>query len=136
MRDYANADNNPPDIAVPWLASTILPRDFVVTDSNGNLEQITTPGTSGSSQPTWATQTTNWAISAISRSANVVTVTTAATHDFQVGKAVAITGVADTSFNGTFTVTSVSSTQFSYSQSGANSRSNGGIAWHATIDKR
>ncbi len=134
VRNYVNADNSAPDVAVPWLAGTVFPRDFVVTDSNGNFEQITTSGTSGSSQPTWATQTTNWAINAISRSANVVTVTTAATHDFQVGETVSITGVADTSFNGTFTVTSVSSTQFSYSQSGANSSSNGGIAWHATID--
>ena len=114
VRDYTNADNTAPEIAVPWLASTAFPRDFVVTDSNGNFEQVTAPGTSGNSAPTWATQTTNWAISAISRSAGVVTVTTAATHDFRVGQTVAITGVADSSFNGTFTVASVSATQFTY----------------------
>jgi hypothetical protein len=134
VRDYVNADNSTPTVAPPWLASTVLPRDFVVTDSNGNFEQVVTSGTSGGSTPAWAAQTTHWAISAIARSSSVVTVTTTAVHDFQVGQSIAITGVADTSFNGNFTVASASATQFTYVQSLADATSSGGIAWHATLD--
>jgi hypothetical protein len=134
VRDYSNADNNALTVAPPWLASTILPRDFVVTDSNGNFEQVTTSGTSGGSAPAWAGQTTHWAISSISRSASVVTVTTTAPHDFQVGQTIGITGVADASFNGTFTVASVSATQFTYVQIFSDASSSGGTAWHATVD--
>ena len=134
VRDYVNADNATPQVAPPWLASTGFPRDMVIRDSNGNFEQVTTTGVSGSSAPAWATQTTNWPISTISRSTNIVTVTTAASNDFQVGQTIAITGVADSGFNGTFSVASVSATQFTYAQSAADASSSGGTAWHATTD--
>ncbi len=134
VRDYVNADNVAPTVAAPWLASTGFPRDMVISDSNGNFEQVTTPGISGNSAPAWATQTTNRAISTISRSSNIVTATTALSNDFQVGQTIAITGVADLGFNGTFTVASVSATQFTYAQSAADASSSGGTAWHATND--
>src|SRR5262249_43993243 len=66
------------------------------------------------------------------RSSNVVTITTTTAHGLSVGQAVLITGVADSSFNGYFTVVSIpSSTTFTYAQSAANSTSGGGAALYA-----
>jgi len=68
-------------------------------------------------------------IASISRSSNVVTVTTSSSNPFAVGQTVVIAGVADTTYNGSFGVTAVvSSTQFTYSESGADSSSSGGTA--------
>ena len=62
------------------------------------------------------------------RSGNVVTITTTVPHLMSVGKSVTIQGVANTSFNGTFTVTSVPSpTSFTFNQTAANASSSGGI---------
>jgi hypothetical protein len=71
------------------------------------------------------------AIKAITRKSNVVTVTLAKTYilDASVPDMVVISGVADPSFNGTFTVMKVGSgTQFRYSQPGENANSSGGSA--------
>jgi phosphoribosylcarboxyaminoimidazole (NCAIR) mutase len=59
-------------------------------------------------------------ITAISRTGNVVTVT--ANQAYRKGDSVVIAGVtgAATSFNGTFTITSVTSTTFTYAQTGGN----------------
>ena len=38
-----------------WAANTFYSIASVVVDTNGNLQQVTTGGTSGSSNPTWAT---------------------------------------------------------------------------------
>ncbi|HEX2711251.1 MAG TPA: hypothetical protein VHM88_03375, partial [Candidatus Acidoferrales bacterium] len=66
------------------------------------------------------------------RSNNVVTITTTAPHALVPNEAVLVTGVADASFNGTFTVTSVpSATTFTYSQSAANATSGGGSVNYA-----
>ena len=67
-----------------------------------------------------------------SRSSNVVTITTTATHGLIPNEAVLITGVADASFNGTFTVAAVpSSTTFTYNQTAANATSGGGSVSYA-----
>lgn len=61
------------------------------------------------------------------RASNVVTITTTTAHNLNVGQQVTISGVADASFNGTFTIASVpSATTFTYSQTGANATSGGG----------
>jgi hypothetical protein len=66
-------------------------------------------------------------IAAISRNNGVVTVTTAGSLPVDVnGLAMTVSGVADQSYNGTFTVTSTASNTLTYSQSGANSTSTGG----------
>lgn len=63
------------------------------------------------------------------RASNVVTVTTTAAHTFAVGYSVTIAGVAEASFNGTFTIASVpSATTFTFSQAGNNGSSGGGTA--------
>ncbi len=73
--------------------------------------------------------TTGQTISSISRTANVVTVTTAVAHALGVNDVAIVSGVTDTSFNGNFTVASVpSTTTFTYSQTAANATSSGGTA--------
>lgn len=63
------------------------------------------------------------------RSSNAVTVTTTSAHTFTIGQSVTISGASDSSFNGTFTITSVpAATMFTYSQTGANASSSGGTA--------
>lgn len=71
------------------------------------------------------------------RSSNVVTITTATPHGYPVGMSVLIAGVANTSFNGTFTIASVpTSTTFTYAQTAANASSSGGIASLPVADRR
>lgn len=41
--------------AANWKANTFYSIASVIIDSNGNLQQVTTAGTAGSSNPTWAT---------------------------------------------------------------------------------
>lgn len=44
-----------PTAGAAWLPNTSYPAGMTVTDSNGNLQQVVTPGTSGPSAPAWAT---------------------------------------------------------------------------------
>jgi hypothetical protein len=87
---------------------------------------------------TFAGKTEN--ISSVSRTGNVVTVTTSNNNPgnpFLPGHMVTISGVADSSFNGTFPIAAVNGpTQFTYSQNGANSSSSGGTAQDATTMQR
>jgi hypothetical protein len=69
-------------------------------------------------------------ISSISRSGNVVTVSMTQTMSapfWKAGQEVLIQGVSDTSFNGTFTITSVANgATFSWTQTGSDASSSGG----------
>jgi uncharacterized phage protein gp47/JayE len=66
-------------------------------------------------------------IATVSRSANIVTVTTTAPNTLGVGDIITIAGVTDSSYDGTFPVATVGSTTvFSYTQVGADSTSTGG----------
>jgi len=68
------------------------------------------------------------------RNTNVVTITTTAAHGFIVGQTVVIAGVTDTSFNGTFVISTVpSTTTFTYNQTGTNATSGGGTASGTTV---
>ena len=69
-------------------------------------------------------------VSTISRSTNTVTVETLSPHGFLAGQDVIISGVTSgvTSFNGTFAVSIVDATTFTYSQTGANGSGTGGTA--------
>jgi hypothetical protein len=68
-------------------------------------------------------------ISAISRTSNVVTVTTAAPTGLLPTDQVIIAGVTDTSYNGTFPIASIiDSLHFTYAQTNSNSSSGGGTA--------
>ncbi|GEM_PF-6263446 len=135
IRNYSDETDGPTTIAPPWNPGFTYPKNFVIKDSNGNFEIAGNSGISGASQPAWTTQSTNFTISTVSRNSNVVTVTTASTHDFSVGQLVGIVNVSDPSFDGAFTITSVpAANQFTYNQTGSNGGSSGGIAYHATAD--
>lgn len=41
--------------ATSWVASTVFALGTLIIDTNGNVQQVTTAGTSGGSQPTWNT---------------------------------------------------------------------------------
>jgi len=71
----------------------------------------------------------NASIASVVRSANLVTVTTAASLSANIdGLTAIITGVADSSYNGSYVVTTTGPNSFSYAQSGASSSSSGGTA--------
>src|SRR5579863_10057261 len=68
-------------------------------------------------------------LTAISRTSNVVTATTASAHGQAVGTAIWIQGVTDTSYNGIYTIASVpTTTSLTYVQNAANGSSTGGTA--------
>jgi phage gp36-like protein len=49
-----NPPNNPTTLG-PWAASTAFAVGALIIDSNGNVQQCTTAGTSGSATPAWPT---------------------------------------------------------------------------------
>jgi hypothetical protein len=61
-------------------------------------------------------------ITKVARSSNVSTITTSAAHGLVVGKTVTISGLTggNSSFNGTFTIASVTGTTFTFTQAAAN----------------
>ena len=68
-------------------------------------------------------------ITSLARSGNLVTLTTSSPLPFDLnGLPLSIAGVADSSYNGTFTATSTGASTLTYTQSGANSTSTGGTA--------
>jgi DNA-binding beta-propeller fold protein YncE len=89
---------------------------------------VVTPGGVGTISVIDLANRTTAAITSSSRSSNSTTITTAAAHSFQLSQVVLISGMADVSFNGVFTISSVpSSTTFTFVQTGApNASSTGG----------
>jgi trimeric autotransporter adhesin len=72
-------------------------------------------------------------IASIARSNNTVTITTAGNFSYDVnGLRLTISGVADSSYNGTFAVTTTGPNTLTYAQSGANSTSSGGTISYLT----
>jgi DNA-binding beta-propeller fold protein YncE len=66
---------------------------------------------------------------AVRTTAGIVTITTTSTQDLQPGEPVLIQNVADPTFDGTYTVTSVTSdTSFTYQQSDTTASTSGGLA--------
>jgi lysophospholipase L1-like esterase len=69
----------------------------------------------------------NLSIASIARSGNIVTITTAGNLPVDVnGLRLTVAGVADSSYNGTFAVTTTAPNVLTYAESGANSSSSGG----------
>jgi len=63
------------------------------------------------------------------RSSNVVTITTSEPHLFKSGESITISDMDDSSFNGTFTISSITGTKtFTYAQAAADATSGGGKA--------
>ncbi|HUS30996.1 MAG TPA: MopE-related protein [Kofleriaceae bacterium] len=66
-------------------------------------------------------------VNTFARSANVATVTTTGAHPFAVGNVIVVSGSTDASFNGTFTITSVTSaTTFTFASTGSNTGATSG----------
>jgi hypothetical protein len=70
-----------------------------------------------------------YALTSAVRASNIVTITTTATGStgLVVGTTITISSVADSQFDGVFTVASASSNTITYNQSGANASSTGGL---------
>jgi DNA-binding beta-propeller fold protein YncE len=92
---------------------------------------LATPGGAGSLSIVDLGRRTTNPITTVSRTSNVVSVAISTTPALQTGQPVLITGVADPSFNGIFSVTAVSNTGFTYEQLGGNANSSGGTAAYA-----
>src|SRR5579864_6033629 len=85
------------------------------------------PGTGTCSFANFAPHPVIVANTGANRSGNVVTITTTAPHQIFAGQSATISGVANATFNGVFTVVSVPSpTTFTYKQTAANAVSGGG----------
>lgn len=68
------------------------------------------------------------------RANNVVTITTTAAHGFVPGNIVTVSGVADTTFIGTFSIASApSATTFTFNQTANNATSGGGTVPHTAV---
>ncbi len=102
-----------PKIAQVPLGGT---QQFLASVTNGNV-QVATIASNGAARAT-----------------NVVTITTTMAHGLSAGQTVVIAGVGDSSFNGTFTVSTVpSTTTFTYAQTGTNATSGGGTVSAGTV---
>ncbi|MCL6566171.1 MAG: hypothetical protein K6U09_07085 [Acidobacteriia bacterium] len=121
--DASSGGGSVNNITVKWFVND-------VEGGNSTVGTITQEGvyTAPAALPPPTTATIA-ASNGASRSSNVVTITTTAAHGFLAGQIVTITGVTDSSFNGTFVVTTVpSETTFTYGQNGPNATSGGGTA--------
>ncbi len=95
--------------------------------ANGLYYAGTTSSVVGQSNTTSAYLNVNLAIANLTRFGNLVTLTTTSNLPLDLnGLPVTISGVADSSYNGTFTVTSIAANSLTYTQTGANSTSTGG----------
>ncbi len=130
---------NQPGVLQRWQASTayslnqvISPFQYNNSDYNNSatthLYKCTTAGTSGATEPTQSA--TIVAATGLARSGNVttVTVTAALPSNFYVGNSVNISGAGDSSFNGNWTITSVTTTTFKFTNVAANLTVGGGTA--------
>jgi hypothetical protein len=127
FRDAAIYLNSSVDGQLDIVADGEVQIDTALVDINGNLDVSGTTNISGSVSFT-KNAIAGVAISTTSRASNTVTVTTSAVHGLTSGDLVNVNGVADTSFNGYFTVSVSSTTVFTYSQTGADESSTGGTS--------
>ena len=78
------------------------------------------------------TKAESWPVASAVRAANVITVTTTGAHDFDAGDPVTLAGLSDGSFNGSFSVASVTgNVSFTVAQNGSDGSTSGGTAWVA-----
>jgi hypothetical protein len=95
--------------------------------ANGLYYAGTTAAIVGQQGTTSAFANVNAAIATLSRSSNLVTLTTSSALPFDLnGLTVTISGAADSSYNGSFPVTTTSANTLTYAQTGANSSTTGG----------
>lgn len=108
------------NVTVNWLVND-------VPGGNATVGTITSAGLYTAPATLPAPVTATIAANGAARSSNVVTITTTAAHNFVTGQIVTISGVTDSSFNGTFVVAGTpSETTFVFSQSGTDVTSGNG----------
>ncbi len=115
------------NIAVTWSVNNIA-------GGNSSVGTITSAGlfTAPAVLPPVVTATI--ASNGASRASNVVTITTTAAHNFVVGQVIVISGVTDSTFNGTFAIASVpSTTTFTYPQTANNATSGSGTVSSSSV---
>ena len=107
--------------------NNVPPSDAAGGGSANSATCLVTSGTGTCSFANFAPHPVIVAGTGANRSGNVVTITTTAPHQIFAGQSATISGVANTTFNGVFTVVSVPSpTTFTYKQTAANAISGGG----------
>lgn len=129
--NYGDARSSPTTLYTSFAFYTFANwgEDVVfVNSSDGKLYyyDVTNPTTD-------AIQVGKYTISTISRASNVTTVDTSTSHNLTTGESITIAGVADSSFNGTFTATVVDSNTFTYANTGTNGSSSGGTVVDNTV---
>jgi hypothetical protein len=116
--------------AGPWIGPTpATTNGWFITWSQTGAGARDTTGTGSVTLITGgAPQQGTGNVTAISRAANLVTVTLDSVTNFTVGAQVKVNGVADTSYNGVFFIVSINTgaNQLTWNQPGANSSSSGG----------
>jgi 6-phosphogluconolactonase (cycloisomerase 2 family) len=120
-------------LASQFAETTAIPPQAVpATDISGGGSAssavcLVTTGPGTCSQVNFAPKPPIVAATGANRSSNVVTITTTVPHQIFTGQTAVISGVTNTTFNGSFVVTSVPSpTTFKYNQTAANAISGGG----------
>ncbi|HLQ25409.1 MAG TPA: IPT/TIG domain-containing protein [Acidiferrobacterales bacterium] len=129
------------DVTVSGVADSSFDGTFVITavpsTTTFSYAQTAVDATSGDGTASSAWYSVIASPIGAIRKSNAVTITTSSAHAFVVGQVVAISGVTDSSFNGTFLITAVPSpTTFSYGQTNADASSSGGTAtawWYTDI---
>src|SRR5437868_10472829 len=107
--------------------NNVPPSDAAGGGSANSATCLVTSGTGTCSFANFAPHPVIVAGTGANRSGNVVTITTTAPHQIFAGQSATISGVANSTFNGVFTVVSVPSpTAFTYKQTAANAISGGG----------
>src|ERR1044071_2847262 len=107
--------------------NNVPPSDAAGGGSANSATCLVTSGTGTCSFFNFAPHPVIVAGTGANRAGNVVTITTTAPHQIFAGQSATISGVANTTFNGVFTVVSVPSpTTFTYKQTAANAISGGG----------
>jgi hypothetical protein len=104
---------------------------FPVVGSNSATSLYYAPGTTpivGIASQTSGFLNVSASIASATRSGNIVTITTTGDPVDVSGLTVTIAGVADSSYNGNYVVTTTGVNTFTYAQTGANSSSSGGTA--------
>ncbi len=127
-QDASSGNGRVENITVTWFVNDI-------EGGNNSVGTITQQGvyTAPAALPPAVTATIADGNGAV-RASNVVTITTTAAHEFVVNQIVTISGVTDTTFNGTFVVASVpSDTKFTYNQTAADATSGGGTAFSTAV---
>lgn len=126
--DASSGNGRVENISVNWFVND-------VQGGNDTVGKITQDGvyTAPAALPPAVTATIA-ATNGAARASNVVTITTTAAHNFVVNQIVTVTGVTDTTFNGTFVIASVpSDTKFTYNQIGPDATSGGGTVTSTAV---